>query len=133
MRIAVISAQVFACPPPGYSGLEMIAWQRAKGLAAKGHEVTFIAPNGSECPGCTMIFSGPPGQWDEKKAYGTYWEQLLKFDVIVDDSWCKWSYVLKQEGRLKVPVLGVLHAPVNTMYASLPPVEKPCFVCISNS
>ena len=36
------------------------------------------------------------------------------------------------EGRLKVPVLCVLHAPVDTMLKSLPPgVDKPCFVCIS--
>jgi len=32
---------------------------------------------------------------------------------------------------LKAPVLGVLHAPVHTMYNSPPPVEKPCLVCIS--
>lgn len=136
MKIAVISSQVFAVGGsgglPGYGGLEVIAWQSAKGLAAKGHNVSVIAPDGSTCPGCEIIPTGPPGQWDEKAAYSKYWPELLKQDVICDHSWNKWSYLLKGEGRLKAPVLGVMHAPVATMYATLPPnVDNPCFVCIS--
>ena len=34
-------------------------------------------------------------------------------------------------GDYKKPILGVLHAPVHTMYNSPPPVDKPCFVTIS--
>lgn len=132
MRIAVISSTVFSVPTPGYSGLEHLAWLQAKGLAAKGHEVSLIAPEGSTCPGVTIIPSCPPGQWDESKAYGGYWQRLLDFDAVLDHSWAKWAYILKQEGRLKCPVLGVCHAPVNTMYHSLPEgIDKPCFVCIS--
>jgi len=43
-----------------------------------------------------------------------------------------WSYVAKMQGVIKCPVLGVLHAPIHTMYNEVPPVEKPCFVTISN-
>jgi len=132
MKIAVVSAQVFICPPPGYSGLEMIAWQVAKGLAARGHEVGLFAPEGSSCPKCTVIPTGPPGQWDEGKAFSQYWPQLMNYDVIIDHSWSKFSYRLKMEGRLKAPVLGVWHAPVDTMYKSLPPISKPCFTFISD-
>lgn len=131
MKIAVISSTVFPCPPAGYAGLEAIAWHRAKGLAAKGHEVTLIAPEGSSCEGCTIIPTGPPGGWDEAKAFEHYKEHLGAFEAIVDDSWTKHSYLLKIEGKLKAPVLGVMHAPVDTMYKTLPDVEKPCFVCIS--
>jgi glycosyltransferase involved in cell wall biosynthesis len=149
MKIAVISAQVFACPPPGYAGLEMIAWLVAKGLASKGHRVTLIAPDGSSCPGCDVVHTGPPGEWDERAAYGGagerkdkdgntvraahpgYWQHLNDMDAIIDHSWQKWAYVLKEEGQLKAPVLGVLHAPVDTMYRVLPPLDKPCFVAIS--
>ena len=131
MKIAVISAQVFVLPPAGYSGLEFLAWQIAKGLGAKGHEVTVIAPDGSTCPNATVFPSGPPG-WDEKRAYEKYWKELLKVDCVLDHSWLKFAYLLKQEGRLKAPVLGTCHAPVHTMYQTLPPVEKPCFVCISD-
>lgn len=131
MKICVISSMVFPVPPPGYSGLEQLAWQQAEGLARKGHEVTLIAPEGSRCDHAKLLMPGPPGGIDEKTAYGRYWQELLKFDVIIDSSWQKWAYILKQEGRLKAPVLGVMHAPVNTMLSSPPPVDRGCVVCIS--
>ena len=133
MKIGIVSAQVFPIPPLGYAGLEMIVWQRAKGLAGLGHKVTVFAPDGSTCPGCEIVPTGPPGGWDESQAYGKYWQKLLEQDCIIDDSWGKWSYLLKMEGRLKAPILGVMHAPVDTMFKSLPAgVDKPCFVCISD-
>lgn len=131
MKICVISSSVFKIPVAGYSGLEHLAWLQAKGLAELGHEVALVAPEGSTCPGVTCIPTGPEGAWDEKLSYSKYWHFLPQFDAIIDNSWQKWSYKLKQEGKLKAPVLGVTHAPVNTMMQSLPPVEKPCFVCIS--
>ncbi len=137
MKIAVISAQVFPVPPVGYSGLEMIAYHCAKGLAARGHQVVLFAPDGSVCPGAQVIHTGPAG-WDEKMAYGGvpnqrdgYWKHLPMSDVVIDHSWQKWSYQLRAEGQLKAPVLGVCHAPINTMFQSPPPIEKPCIVCIS--
>ena len=141
MRICVVSSQVFKLGSgglSGYGGLEQVAWMRAKGLAERGHQVALVAPHGSSCPGVEVIPCGPAGQWDEKKGFDQYWKRLLSFDAIVDDSWSKHAYMLKAEGVLKnkvtgkdIPVLGVMHAPVNTMLQSLPPVEKPCMVCIS--
>ena len=132
MRICIISTCVFKIPVAGYSGLEHLAWLIAKGLAEKGHEVSVVAPEGSSCPGAKIIAAGPERTWDEKTSFGNYWKELLTQDAIIDHSWLKHSYLLKGEGTLKCPVLGVMHAPVNTMYQSLPPnVEKPCFVCIS--
>src|ERR1700738_350406 len=132
MKIGIISTGVFPCSPVGYSGLEMIAWQVATGLAAKGHEVTLFAPDGSICQDGEVFFTGPPGSSDEKQAYSRYWQELPKYQVILDHSWQKWSYILKEEGRLKETVIvSTLHAPVSTMYQTLPPVEKPSFVCIS--
>src|SRR3989442_1041996 len=100
MKIAIISTPVFAigvggpnakCGLPGYGGLEEIAWQLAKGLATKGHQVSLIAPEGSYCPNVQIIPIGPAGHWDEKMAYGGnnkdyggYWNHLLEQDVIVD-------------------------------------------------
>jgi len=148
MKIGIISTPIFPLPLQGYGGLEAVAWERAKGLVKKGHNVTLFAPDGSTCPGVNVIPFGPAGQVSEEMAYGGYpehkegeeikrrawkgyWSELLKLDVIIDDSWNKYAYLLKQEGRLKAPVLGVLHAPVNTMFQTPPPVEKPCIVCIS--
>lgn len=155
MKVAVISSQVFAVPLGGYGGLEVIAYKCAEGLrdlktGSTYNQVTLFAPDGSIPPyGVELIPTGPPGQWDERTAYGGqwiepqnpnekrvfkpgYWQELLKFDVIIDHSWQKWAYMLKAEGRLKAPVLGVFHAPVNTMqWANDMPVEKTCVVCIS--
>jgi UDP-glucose:tetrahydrobiopterin glucosyltransferase len=131
MRIAVISSQIFKVPLQNYGGLEAIAYHCAKGLAKRGHQVVLIAPEGSKCEGVQILPTGPAGQWDERKAYDVYWKHLPEFQAIIDHSWGKHSYLLKAEGRLQAPVLGVLHAPVNTMMQSPPPVPKPCVVCIS--
>lgn len=130
MKICVISTTVMTVPPPGYSGLEMLAWQQAEGLAKKGHQVLLVAPVGSTPPQGVELHGTTLGE-QEKQAYSGYWQRLPEFDVVIDNSWQKWAYILKQEGKLKAPVLGVLHAPVETMFGSPPPVEKPCLVAIS--
>lgn len=129
LKICVISTTIIHCPPKGYSGLEMLAWQIAEGLQAKGHDVTLVAPRGSTS--AATLHETTLGE-SESQAYSGYWQKLPGFDVIIDHSWEKWSYILKMEGRLPTPILGVLHAPVETMYSSAPPVPFPCMVCISN-
>lgn len=74
MRIAVISSSVFPLPPLGYSGLEMIAYYCAKGLAEKGHQVTVFAPLGSNVPGCEVIQCLPPGFGEEQMFSGCVWK-----------------------------------------------------------
>ena len=83
MKIAVISTPVFAIGQNGvnglvgYGGLEQLAWQQAAGLAAKGHEVFLMAPDGSTCPGATVIPIGPAGQTNEHMAFQKYWKKLV--------------------------------------------------------
>ena len=136
MKIAVISSTVFAVGQGpqgliGYGGLEQLAWQQAEGLGRKGHEVTLVAPDGSRCDHAAVFPTGPPAQHSEEMAYEKYWKLLPEFDAVIDHSWSKASLQLKSEGRLKAPSLCVCHAPVDTMFSSMPPVERPCFVCIS--
>ncbi len=132
MKIGVISSTVFKIPCLGYSGLEIIAWQCAKGLAEKGHQVAVFAPEGSTCPGCSIVPFGPQGQTNEQQAFSRYWQHIKECDVVIDHSWNKWSMMLKIEKAVDIPVLMVMHAPVNTMMGSPPPgIEKPCYVCIS--
>jgi glycosyltransferase involved in cell wall biosynthesis len=108
----------------------MIAYQIARGLARRGHQVLLVAPKesvppeGVELHGTTLFES-------EQQAYSGYWQKLSAFDCIIDHSWMKYAYILKLEGRLNAPVLGVLHAPCDTMYGSPPPMPLPCFVAIS--
>jgi glycosyltransferase involved in cell wall biosynthesis len=130
MRICVISSTVIPCPPKGYSGLEMLAHQQAVGLANKGHQVLLIAPSESVVPSNVQLH-GTTLFEPEKQAYSGYWQKLLDYDVLLDNSWEKWSYILKIEGKLTAPILGVIHAPATTMYQLPPPIAKPCFVAIS--
>jgi glycosyltransferase involved in cell wall biosynthesis len=134
MKIVVVSTTIMQVPPSGYSGLEMLAWLQAKGLAEKGHEVLLVAPIGSTPPPGVELHGTTLGE-PEQQAWLGYRDRLPKFDVIVTNSWAKWEYISKiHEGapyHFKGPVLGVLHAPCHTMYGSPPPVPFPCFVAIS--
>jgi glycosyltransferase involved in cell wall biosynthesis len=129
MRICVISTTAIPCPPTGYSGLEQLAWQQAVGLS-KNHKVTLIAPTGSQVPDGIRLIETVLRE-NEKQAYSKYWKELLQFDCIIDHSWQKWSTMLKIEEKLNCPLLLWLHAPINTMFGSPPPINKPSFVCIS--
>lgn len=135
MKICVISSNVLPClplddPENGYNGLEQVAWSISAGLARRGHEVMLVAPIGSK-PGPGVALHGTTRGEGEEKAYSGYWQRLPEYDVIIDHSWNKWSYILKIEGKLVAPVLGVMHAPVHTMYERAPPVLLPCVVAIS--
>lgn len=135
MKIVVISTTIMPVPPPGYSGLEMLAYQQAEGLAKKGHQVLLVAPGeqfGTKVPQGVELH-GTTLQESEQQAYGGYWQRLVGYDAIIDNSWQKWSYFLKKEGKFPGPILGVLHAPAETMFSSPPPVDKPCLVAISQS
>jgi glycosyltransferase involved in cell wall biosynthesis len=135
MKICVISSTVLPCrplddPQNGYNGLEQIAWSCAAGLARRGHEVLLVAPIGSASPPGVTLHGTTLGE-SEERAYAGYWQRLPEYAVTIDHSWQKWSYILKIEGRLTAPILGVMHAPVNTMYERPPPVLLPCIVAIS--
>lgn len=130
MKICVISTTVIVCPPPGYAGLEQLAWQQADGLAKRGHKVLLVAPNGSKAPDGVELH-GTTLMEPEMKAYSGYWQRLPEYDAIIDNSWQKWAYLLKVEGKLKAPVLGVCHAPIHTMFQTPPPVQFPCLIAIS--
>ena len=136
MKICVISSTVLPClpldhPANGYNGLEQVVWSTAAGLSRKGHEVLLVAPTTSVPPPGVSLHGTTQGE-SEQQAYSGYWQRLPNYDVIIDSSWKKWSYILKVEGRLPQPVLGVVHAPVNTMFDRPPPVLLPCIVAISN-
>lgn len=136
MKICIISSTVLPClplddPDNGYNGLEQIVWSTAAGLSRRGHDVLLVAPNGSKPPPGVTLHGTTRGE-SEMAAYSGYWQRLSDYQVILDHSWQKWSYILKIEGKLAAPVLGVVHAPVHTMYERPPPVLLPCVVAISH-
>ncbi len=130
MKILNISTTAIPCPPTGYAGLEQLAWQIADGLALKGHQSDLVAPTGSHFPNGTLFNVGPP-TIDEKLAWFNYRHLLRDYDVVIDHSWQKWSYVTKNDENLEVPIIGVWHGMFHASVQSAAPCEYPCFVCIS--
>src|SRR5215207_9694002 len=47
MRIAEVAPPWIPVPPEGYGGIELVVDLLARGLQARGHEVTLFAPQGS--------------------------------------------------------------------------------------
>lgn len=60
MRLALIAPLWETVPPTGYGGIERVVDLLARGLAARGHEVTLFATGDSTCP--------VPGSWTEPQA-----------------------------------------------------------------
>jgi hypothetical protein len=48
VRIAVVAPPWYPVPPSGYGGIEWVVALLADGLTDRGHEVTLLAPPGSE-------------------------------------------------------------------------------------
>lgn len=87
MKLLFISTNIFPLPPTGYSGLEMVLYLQAVGLAAKGHQVTVVAPQGSVLPeGVELI---PTMQNEPEEATWHRYSQRLnagEFEAIFDHS-----------------------------------------------
>ena len=130
MKICVISTTIWPIPLKAYGGLEQIAYWCAEGLAKPGNEVLLVAPLGSVPPPGVELH-GTTQRESEQQAFSGYRDRLKNYDVIVDHSWEKWSYTAQMDGSLKSPIVGVCHAPIETMYVKPPPLEKPCLVGIS--
>lgn len=126
MKIAIVSSTIYRIPPIAYSGLENIAWWQALYLSKLGHDITVVAPNESKIPdNIKFIPCGPEGI-HEKDAFETYKNKLSDVDIIIDNSWLGFPYLLGN----KKPVIHVFHAGFG--FDTPPPNrDKPCFVGIS--
>jgi glycosyltransferase involved in cell wall biosynthesis len=50
LRVAMLAPPWIRVPPPGYGGIELVVGHLADGLVRRGHEVTLLAPPGTESP-----------------------------------------------------------------------------------
>lgn len=112
LKIGLISTPFLRTPPDAYGGLEQIVADLAKALAAKGHDVTVFAADGSRVEGCKVVEFGPPAlkvqvDWlkAERAAYQVYKEMLGEFDVVHGHNWFGYEYAAKASN----PALKVLH------------------------
>jgi glycosyltransferase involved in cell wall biosynthesis len=118
-RIALIVSPWIPVPPSGYGGIELMAYNLARELAGRGHQVTVIGRQGSHGPFESLALA--PESW--RKDLGTLNEdpraslflyrayetvRRRSFDVIHDHSGIHGILVASQ-ARLQAPVVATLH------------------------
>lgn len=129
MKVLVISTNVFALPPTGYSGLEVLATHLSVGLSQKGHKVTVVAPQGSNLPEPIELI--PTGVMeDEEESSKRYQARLPEFDVIVDASWQRWATMISAGHDPQLPVVNWHHTSPS-VYQMPAPVKFPMWVGLS--
>lgn len=105
-KICLISTPMLQVPPKAYGGLERVVYDLAFILAKMGKDVTVVAPDGSNVPGCKMFHIGKEAgtvdvDWRiaEKHGCDKYRDLVVngKFDVIHEHSWLGYAYRLKQD------------------------------------
>jgi len=102
MKIGIVVPPLLKTPPSGYGGLEQVAYDLCCALAAKGEEVTLIAPVGSHAEGCKVFETiQSPEKTDvnwiqlEYDAFMKYQSILTEFDIIHDHSWFAFPYLVR--------------------------------------
>lgn len=132
MKLLLISTNVFALPPTGYSGLEQLVSQLACGLAAKGHSVAVVCPNGSQLGDSVEVIPTEVSE-EEEKSWSRYRGRLesMEWDVILDASWQRWATMSSAGRDPELPIVNWHHtAPI---YASQPPVRYSMWVGLSRA
>ena len=90
MRIAEIAPPWMRLPPEGYGGIELVVDLLARGLQARGHDVTLFAPEGSNSSADVVSPLPPPGSaaigdpWHEAYHTVSAYQRADEFDLIHD-------------------------------------------------
>ncbi len=118
-RIALIVSPWYPVPPPGYGGIELMAYNLGRELAGRGHQVTVLGQQGSEGPFECLALA--PQSWTKYlgtrdqlprenlflyRAYETV--RRRAFDIIHDNSGLTGILVASQS-HLQAPVVATLH------------------------
>jgi len=119
LRIALVVSPWYPVPPAGYGGIEVMAFNLARELSSRGHEVTVIGRQGSKGPFEAIALA--PASWTKQlgtkdqqareslflyRAYETI--RRRAFDVVHDNSGLTGILVASQS-RLQAPVVATLH------------------------
>ena len=115
MKIALVSTQRTAVPPPRSGSVELIVGLLADQLARRGHEVTVFAPGGSATPG-RLVSLLPAGYHDDATVWdwelaefmqlGLVYQRAAEFDVIHSHAYC---YALAFAGLVRTPTVHTFH------------------------
>lgn len=135
LRIVVIAPLRFPIRRPHAGGLEAAVWSEVDALRSRGHDVTFIAPDGSDFLGEDDAFTLPSLQWgDRAEQTDTTWPETYDtlnaaalaraLDVVAADrqrydvisNHCLHPLPLHRAPTLGIPMVTTLHTPVDTAF-----------------
>ena len=115
LRVAVLGAIAWPSPPPGYGPWEQVAYDIARGLTARGADVTLFAAAGSSSPG-KLAAVVPAGLNEDPALNGEVWTELHvascfaragEFDLIHNN--LDWKPLLHALGTPAPPMLTTIH------------------------
>ena len=115
MRIAEIAPGWLPVPPEGYGGIENVVSLLTEGLVDRGHDVTLVAPTGSQTSADLVDVAPPIGAasvgnpWDETFAALAAYLRVPDVDVIHDHTGAVGSALAATRGG--PPVVHTLHGP----------------------
>lgn len=131
MRICVISTPIFTLPLQGYGGLEALVYSWSLQFQKAGHEISIVAPEGSQLPeGIELIPIQLMGT--EEAAYLRYKGRLEDggFDAIMDNTWSWYSVISQMSSDKQLPIIHIWHSDPNGL-GSAPPIRYPNLVGLS--
>lgn len=137
LRVVVIAPLRFPIRRPHAGGLESAVWAEVDALRRRGHDVTFIAPEGSDFlphsgPFRLPALTWPPGSsptdktWPDSyelcsvPALGRALDEIAahpgRYDVVSNH--CLHPLPLRRAATLGVPMVTTLHTPVDDAFVS---------------
>ena len=133
MKLLVISTNVFPIPLQGYGGLEQLVYVWACEFQKAGHQVSVVAPQGSQLPEGMELIATTLGEAEEA-SWGRYKDRLMKgdWDAVMDNSWQWYSILSQMEADRQLPIIHCYHSDPHNLGAP-PPIAKPCLVAFSNA
>lgn len=129
LKILLIGPTVFKLPLVGYGGTEAIILSLVEEFQKAGHQVTVVAPEGSELPQGVTLFPVPL-RCSEEEAFSKYRSILPEFDIIHDHTFESWAYLESVGVDPPLPIIKTHHTDPS-IWPSPPPVPHPCLVGIS--
>jgi glycosyltransferase involved in cell wall biosynthesis len=84
MRVALVSTPFVSVPPRAYGGTELVVYELAVALRAKGHEVVVYATGDSAVPGVEVRSYYPWAHWPPEAAIGEMHAAFCMRDIIRD-------------------------------------------------
>ena len=115
LRIALLGAISWPTPPSGYGPWEQVAYNIARGLVARGHDVTLFATGNSRSPG-RLAYVTPVGLNEDPALNGEIVTELhvascfaraREFDLIHNN--LDWKPLLYALATTEPPVLTTVH------------------------